>query len=443
MTEASPKKVLIVAPTFYPDWRVAAVRITQFARHLPEFGWDPHVLCRYYDAYASRACLDRYVHPAVEIEYFNPPSVTELEQTDQASKRSLLRQAVTQSGLDQFMVPDPAIAFYRRMRQRTLDAVRRIQPHVILTTSPQHSLHDLGLWIKRQTGIPWVADWRDAYTVDPRFRSRGLASLVQHKHRQLERTVFENASLSVHAIPIHARWARQRYPFARKRIRVLMNGVPEDIDQALAAPIPPPAGRKAIRVIGWPGDETTVTVGEAVKHQLTQGQHLQLELIGRKPTTAETLETLLGDHVTMYGRQPHQEALRYMAGADVLLCVLTPSRASQIGLSSKLFEFLATGRPIIVVNPTRSDRHLLRGLRGVQTLTNPSTAEVSQALGKALMPEGRPPAEQAEQIRTHYSRRTQTSLLAHWMESLVDGPTSASEPTPGAATADRPSPKAD
>jgi hypothetical protein len=51
-------------------------------------------------------------------------------------------------------VPDPAVRFWRQQREYVLGRVREIRPDVILTSSPPHSLHDIGLWLSRETGIP-------------------------------------------------------------------------------------------------------------------------------------------------------------------------------------------------------------------------------------------------------------------------------------------------
>ena len=71
---SSPKTILFVAETFYPDRAISAIRITEWCRHLPEFGWKPVVLCKYFGTSASREELAHAVHPEVDVHYFNRPS---------------------------------------------------------------------------------------------------------------------------------------------------------------------------------------------------------------------------------------------------------------------------------------------------------------------------------------------------------------------------------
>jgi glycosyltransferase involved in cell wall biosynthesis len=55
----------------------------------------------------------------------------------------------------------------------------------------------------------------------------------------------------------------------------------------------------------------------------------------------------VGDHFDFVGPQPYHEAINYQLGADVLLNI-TSSQCSA-ATSNKLYEYLATGRPILVL----------------------------------------------------------------------------------------------
>jgi hypothetical protein len=45
-------------------------------------------------------------------------------------------------------------------------------------------------------------------------------------------------------------------------------------------------------------------------------------------------------------------------------------------LSSKLFEYLSVGKPIVVINPTASDQRFLRSFQGVSVLNSPGANEL-------------------------------------------------------------------
>src|SRR5437016_5730976 len=139
------------------------------------------------------------------------------------------RRLLSRRFLMGLFVPDISIRFWRKHREHALKRVRAIQPEVIITTSPPHSIHDLGLWLAAQTGIPWVADFRDPYLIDDRFRPMGLGLLRLRAHLRFAAAIYRRAWLITHAIPIQARWAGWRLPFARERIRVLTNAFPTEL----------------------------------------------------------------------------------------------------------------------------------------------------------------------------------------------------------------------
>src|SRR5438876_5468376 len=70
---SSFRRLLVISTTFFPDPTVSAIRMTQWCRHLPEHGWKPHVLCRYYGYEASPEELAAVVHPEVTVEYLDKP----------------------------------------------------------------------------------------------------------------------------------------------------------------------------------------------------------------------------------------------------------------------------------------------------------------------------------------------------------------------------------
>ena len=90
------------------------------------------------------------------------------------------------------------------------------------------------------------------------------------------------------------------------------------------------------------------------------------------------------DRLILRGSVSHREALREVAGADVLLKYDDLERAKVSGLSSKLFEYLSTGRPIVAINPTRADWTLIDRLPWCKGLADPQPAEIAAALKQAI-----------------------------------------------------------
>jgi len=414
------KRVLIVSHLFYPHPSVASVRVTQWCRFLPEFDWQPLVLCQYQGHLATPELLREKVHPDVQVEYFDSPAH---EGTPAPPvKHPLWMRAALRWPFYIWPVPDTSIlTFWRRARFKVLDFVRRYQPDVILTTSPPHAFHYVGLWLAKRVNIPWVADFRDPYIIDSRFQLRGKRRVRWRAHKNYERRIYEQAALILHAIPSHARWARMAYPFARDRIVTLPNGCPPELLEGRVTPSLAEAGCRSIRVIGSLYSDEAELLARAVKVLIESGANVELRIVGGTltPTETDSLRQVLGDKLVAFGAVSHEQALEQVAGADVLICSLNRRRSQGVGLSSKLFEYLATGKPIIVINPTQSDRQFLRKFQGTRLLQTPDVKQLTQSLEWALEPAALPPASQNEMLSMHYNRRTQTQQLARWLSRVA------------------------
>jgi glycosyltransferase involved in cell wall biosynthesis len=420
------RRLLIVTSTFFPDPMVASVRMTQWCRHLPELGWQVDVIVRHYGYVADAELLKQHVNEHVRVHYITPAppiSAGDNYQKSTSSRQSLA--ARTRQFIASFLVPDPTIILWRQRQAAILDLARKLKPDCVLTSSPPHAVHHIGPVIARELGIPWVADYRDPHVIDRRFMPQGVARVVAPLHMRFARRVYERASLIIHAIPVQYRASRRRYPHAKDRMVVVENGVPVELAEGQSTVVPaltPPTADgqpvKSIRVVGAIEPAEKLLLAQAVRLLNDAGQPTELRLVGAMPKTFNLLRSILGDRLCATGYVRHDEALRQVAGADVLVSALGKVRSENLQLTSKLFEFLATGKPVVTVNPSVPDRHLLRGMPGVEMLKFPSPVQVADALRRALASPGRP-AEAVRAFREKYNRRTQAHQVAGMLSGLI------------------------
>jgi glycosyltransferase involved in cell wall biosynthesis len=422
------RRVLIISTTFFPDPAVSAIRMTQWCRNLPEYGWQPHVLCRYYGFEATPEELGKHVHPDVRIEYLDRSSDTALGDVASPLQR-LVRRVLNSWLLNGLWIPDLSIRFWRKHRQQILARVRAIQPEIIITTSPPHSNHDIGLWLARETGIPWIADFRDPYLIDNRFKPTGLGRLRWQAHERFRESIYRRAWLITHAIPIQARWARRFYPFARDRIRILTNGFPKELLTYLAKEPAESAQSRSIRVAGTILPPEQLLLAEAVAEVVQDGHNVDLTLIGKPPDNIAPFQELLGEQFIATGYVSHDESIQLVAGASVLVNFLDAFRSASRLLSTKLFEYLATNRPILAINPSHSERLLLRRFSDVRVLRQPSVSQLADALRSALLKQTRDSTD-VEDFRRHYNWTARSRKLGEWLDGLVEFPPRITPHTP-------------
>jgi len=416
------RTLLIISTTFFPDPTVPAIRMTQWCRHLPRLGWKPHVLCRYLGHDGQPDQLAERVHPEVVVEYLDRWEPGSGREGARSGRGRRMAQTLLDSrlGLGGLFVPDPSIRFWRGQRQKILERVRAIQPDAILTTSPPHSIHDVGLWLAEQTGIPWVADFRDPYIIDNRFKPKGLGLLRYPAHRRFKESIYRRAWLITHAIPNQARHARRFMPYARDRIRILTNAFPPEM--LTTEKRGEPSGRKTVLVTGTIPEPEQVQLAQAVAALAREGLDLELKLLGRRPDCEPKLRELLGPRLVLPGYVPHVESVGEVARADVLVNFLDAFRSESRLLSTKLFEYLASGRPVLCVNPSRVDRLLLWRATGVTILRRPTPEQLRAALGRLLAGQVQRDPQEVERFRAENTWASRAGQIAAALDGLVAFP---------------------
>ena len=400
---------------FYPQPQVAAVRMTQWAKLLGEFGWKVTVMCQDFGYRADRQQVHDELGSHVDIEYFNQHKPITTAGTKLRFKQWVQRRF----GIQQWWVPDRSIRLWRKYETKILATYDRVKPGVVLTSSPPHSIHEIGLMIKRQRDAKWIADFRDPWLIDSRFQPRGFGKLIYSRHRQFEQSVYENADLLTCAIPVHGRWIKANYPSVRERVAIITNGIPDELLENKIEPIWSKEDVRSIRIIGNPGGEVLDSISSAVEILNRGDQKIELLLVGSKPPNVNEIQTKLGSSLTLTGPVEHKKALAYILGADLLVCPLAKERSQSLLLSSKLFEYIASGVPSVVINPTKSD-HLFFGKRPelhmVSNVDAQSLATIFEELaGKQI--------ETDQEFVKQYRRKNQAEELAELLSNLESAQT--------------------
>jgi glycosyltransferase involved in cell wall biosynthesis len=90
--------------------------------------------------------------------------------------------------------------------------------------------------------------------------------------------------------------------------------------------------------------------------------HIELLIAGNLTATEQSVieSATIADMVTTVGIVPYHESLQHQVDADVLLLLVPPGAVSST--TTKLFEYLATGRPILALSAQSAAADLIREL---------------------------------------------------------------------------------
>jgi glycosyltransferase involved in cell wall biosynthesis len=250
--------------------------------------------------------------------------------------------------------PDGGIGWMPFALVATLRAARRDRPDVLFSTAPPYGAHLVALLVARMTGVPWVADFRDEWTANVLLskQPRTLAGLTTRAETAVTRRA--------RRVLVAADFFRLAGLEANDPRRTeIVNGV-DETDLAASRP-EPRADRFVLASIGTIYESRDPTPVLRVLAALTSrgevdGARVQVRLVGSVWSPA--FDTPPGICVTTTGYMEHAQAVGEMCGATALLLYVP---GSSLAPSGKLFEYLASGRPLLcITHPDNLASRLVR-----------------------------------------------------------------------------------
>jgi glycosyltransferase involved in cell wall biosynthesis len=358
MSGSANRRVLIVSRETPPAISPHPIRVAKLAKYLPELGWDvtvltvpiDHVVARDDELAAEFAGTPVVRVPRLLSRVMPPVSKdrrSELSGSDREPRP--IGQSLRSRLAKTILLPDRDVMWAipaTRAASRLAD-----QFDAVLTTAPPFSTHLVGESLARRHGLPWVAEYRDNWTPNALYRRHALG---QWFNSRLERRFLEAASAVVVVSEAAASELCSSFPGVQSKVHIGRNGYdPDDL--------PPRAPRATEFEIVYTGSMEGrrdprpffEALGQLVATRPEVEKTVRLHLIGWVVDWAlQAARTAIGpDRVVFDGLLTHREALLRASRAAVLLGITTRMEAGGAGLTSKLFEYMGLGRPILMLAP--------------------------------------------------------------------------------------------
>ena len=409
---SSPRRVLVLAYFFPPLGGAGVQRSLKFVKYLPEHGFAPTVITT-----RSRRYQIHDDSMAAEI----PPGTRVLRALD-IPLPTWFAGVLRRLGLGRAAAvaswPDISLGWAVAAAWTGWRAIRRERPDVILTTSPPASAHLAGWLLGWLTGVPWVADFRDPWSAnagadaEPRLR-RALTRSVER------RIVADAAGVVVVADYFHIEGA----PIGAAKRVTIPNGVDEDdVSAALAVRVAADVFRLSY-VGSIYADRDCGPVLEALRRLIDDGvidpDRFELRIVGNVwlPAFAQASPVRL---VTS-GYVDHGTALAEMRSSTALLLYVAPG---SLAPSGKLFEYLASERPVLAVaHPDNLAARLVDEWKAGRIADPDDATAVDTAIAdlyRCWEAGTLEPVDGArERVLDRFSRRTLTGDLAAMLEQVA------------------------
>jgi glycosyltransferase involved in cell wall biosynthesis len=342
------KKVLFLSYYFPPDSNVVAQIAAKFFKYFPRWGWEPILLTKRWIYRGTRDFSHEQDVPQSAKKF----KALNLEPTNLLPWR-------LKAPLDElFAVPDDKILWLPFATRKALWLIKNESIDAIFTMAPPWTDLLIGQRLKKLTGIPLVI-WLGDPWVDNPYRIYRHQSRYEREVR-LEEEVFKSADHIVLA-EYFLEGLIQRYPFIKDKASVIPHGYDaEDFNLALALlKRRNDKMKEKFRIIytgSFYGEHSPYPFFAGLCEILHEcpGIKNSLEVIFVGNMTKEILHKISQDtrlySVFKYGGVvPHLAAVKLLLEADVLLLVI--HQAQKYALTTKLAEYLASGKPILAIVP--------------------------------------------------------------------------------------------
>lgn len=437
-------RVLFVAYHFPPTGGSGVQRSSKFVRYLPEHGFDPIVVTGPGEAGGRWSPSDRSVADDigddVEVIRARGPVPGDPNGLGRRAKRFLRAR----TPFDKWWTDAVGAA---GCTTRGVSLVFASMPPYSSAFGARHLAAGLG--------VPWIADLRDPWALD---EYSAFPTLV---HRALERHAMRAALASAAAVLLPTPGMVADVVGAFPELRGRTFHIPNGFDPADFASPPPLRTEGTFRIVH--AGYFYADIGRRRLRLLLRGTDLDVDLYPRSPAfLLDALDRLFEarpelrtgirlqlagplspvdeqilararcrDVVEAHGYLPHAESVELIRSADALFLPMhrAPPGARSGIIPGKLYEYLASGRPILAAVPEGDARDLLERAEWTVVCDPDDAGAITTALLSLLeaMPSRRVITADREELLARFERPRLTAELARIFDLVLKTQTSAKQ----------------
>jgi glycosyltransferase involved in cell wall biosynthesis len=446
------KRLLLITYPFPPVGGAGVQRVTKFVKYLPRHGWDVSVLTvsnpsvpLFDNSLAQDIPPGTLIRRARSWEPGYAMKATVAGDGVAGTRggrtrrvKQLLAHSARRLGT-LVLQPDPQILWLPGAVAEGRRLLRQVPHNAILASGPPFSTFLVAAALARSSRIPLVLDYRDEWTISNEYwenkrldpLSRSIQSSMQRRVIRASRGLIATTRASAESLQVLNRQAGDR-----ARVTWIYNGFdPDDFGSQSAGP-GVENDRFRLSYVGTLWNLTSAApLVEAVRQLAADSpelaQRLELVFAGRRTglqaqlvSEFRSLPCTLVEHDYL----EHSVAVDLMRGSGALCLLLSDLPGAGRVVPAKLFEYMATGRPILTIAPPGEARELLYGYPGGQYsprdiagiacwLADAIRGNPSTSVGGTVAWDARP-----------YTRDTQAGQLAAFLNDLflADSPLPAS-----------------
>ncbi|MCH8149573.1 MAG: glycosyltransferase [Planctomycetes bacterium] len=258
---------------------------------------------------------------------------------------------------------------------------------VLYSTFSPASNHLLAMRVRAATGLPWVADFRDLWTDDYRYREAHAP--LRSAHHRLEQEFLEAADMVIGVSGRQMNILASHVPGHLDKFVTITNGFdPEDFDGCSDHESVARNGDGFVlahvgRFDRWRTPDVFFDgLSRFVRDTEAAGHSFELRIVGHIDRLTALRIDATGVTWSGTSEVSHREAIGEMCRADALILNVPDGPNADSVIPAKVFEYLAARRPIVVVGPIdrEAERIVLSQRAGMAT--NFDERDIGRAIGR-------------------------------------------------------------
>jgi glycosyltransferase involved in cell wall biosynthesis len=425
--ESESKRVMVITYYWPPSGGSGVQRWLKFVKYLPQFGWQPYVFTPENPAFDLKdESLLKDIPPEAEVLHF--PIWEPYGLFNKLSGGGVKVNANSAPQADSWFkkisiwirgnlfIPDPRVFWVRPSVKFLDDFLKEKRIRHIITTGPPHSVHLIGLGLKkRNPSLKWTADFRDPWSEWGFLDTLKLSTLARKRHQQLEKKVLTTADKVTTITPFYVRHFQR---LGGRKVNLLTNGYDEEDFQDFKIERPE---RFVIRHVGIVNEKCNpIPFMEALAALCQENadfkKAVQVDFVGQVNDRFNRYvkeHSVLSEITTFTATIPHQEVVKLYGKSALLLLILTGYKDAEGYMPGKLFEYIATGLPVLGIGVEVGDAaNLINQAKCGSMINEEKTKKIKSEL-LILFDNWRNKSAEIRKKQDTYSRRAITEELTN------------------------------
>jgi len=228
------------------------------------------------------------------------------------------------------------------------------RPDVVIGSSPQLLVALAGWWLAWRKRVPFVFEVRDLWPESlAAVGAGGEGSLLHRVLGAIAGFLYRRSSHVVVVTPAFKDHLIRHWSVPAEKISIVENGVETDLFRPCPpAIVPGTEGRFVICYIGTMGMahglETLIAAAERLRQSFSSAMFLMIGEGAEKERIVELARTRGLNNIVFIDQQPRERIPSLIASSDVCLVTLKKTELFKTVIPTKLLEYMACGKPVIV-----------------------------------------------------------------------------------------------